>query len=205
MRAWRTASQRHNKPLRPAQAYHSLASVSASLGSRTPIVSACGMAKQYLVPGWRVGWLTFFGPGVSELKAGVARLSQVVLGASSIAQAASAALLNSDTTEFKTALNAKLAGQALALQSSLSGAHGLKIVKAQGAMYTMVQIEVAKFKDIRDDVDFTRMLLEEFNVFALPGSAFGIDNYFRAVYCAPEGMLREAGGRIKEFCERHRA
>ena len=189
-----------------SQTYHSLASVSATLLSGSlPVVSTCGMAKQYLVPGWRVGWLTFYGPDLADLKAGVHRLAQVVLGACSLAQAASARALGEDLNSFKRELNEKLAGQAAALEGALEGSHGLTVVKAQGAMYTMVKLDPSAFSDVADDVEFTRMLLEEFNVFALPGSAFGIDNFFRAVYCAPEGMLKEAGERIKQFCKKHKA
>ena len=106
---------------------------------------------------------------------------------------------------FKEGVNRQLAGQAAVLEDSLAGCHGLTVVKAQGAMYTMVRLDPAAYKDIKDDVDFTKMLLEEFNVFALPGSAFGVENFFRAVFCAPGGMLGEAGGRIREFCEKHKA
>ena len=39
--------------------FHPMASVAASLGNEVPIITASGLAKQYLVPGWRVGWIVF--------------------------------------------------------------------------------------------------------------------------------------------------
>lgn len=59
------------------------------------------MAKQYLVPGMRVGWLMFYGEGLDALKGGVKNLSQVVLGACHLAQQASSVALDDGCVEFK--------------------------------------------------------------------------------------------------------
>jgi tyrosine aminotransferase len=39
--------------------FHPMAQVAARLGQQVPIITASGLAKQFLLPGWRVGWLTF--------------------------------------------------------------------------------------------------------------------------------------------------
>jgi len=39
--------------------FHPLANVADSLGREVPVITASGLAKQYLVPGWRVGWIVF--------------------------------------------------------------------------------------------------------------------------------------------------
>lgn len=36
-----------------------LAKIAARLGREVPVISASGLAKQFLLPGWRVGWITF--------------------------------------------------------------------------------------------------------------------------------------------------
>jgi tyrosine aminotransferase len=36
-----------------------LAHVAAELGRRVPVITASGIGKQYLLPGWRVGWICF--------------------------------------------------------------------------------------------------------------------------------------------------
>jgi tyrosine aminotransferase len=46
-------------------------------------------------------------------------------------------------------------------------------------------------------------LLEEENVFVLPGKIFKIENFIRIVICPPPEMLREAVDRIRQFCQRH--
>jgi tyrosine aminotransferase len=39
--------------------FHPLAEVAASMGRTVPVVTASGLGKQYLIPGWRVGWIVF--------------------------------------------------------------------------------------------------------------------------------------------------
>ena len=65
----------------------------------------------------------------------------------------------------------------------------------------MVQLDHARLR--MDDAEFTHKLLEEESVFVLPGSCFGMENFFRIVLCPPGDKLKEAVGRIREFCERH--
>lgn len=46
-------------------------------------------------------------------------------------------------------------------------------------------IEVEKFEDIKDDVDFTQKLLAEECILVLPGTIFQIPNYVRLVSRPP--------------------
>lgn len=39
--------------------FHPIAQVAAQLGRHVPVITASGISKQFLLPGWRVGWLTF--------------------------------------------------------------------------------------------------------------------------------------------------
>jgi tyrosine aminotransferase len=36
-----------------------MAQVAAKLGRQVPVITASGLAKQFLLPGWRVGWICF--------------------------------------------------------------------------------------------------------------------------------------------------
>jgi tyrosine aminotransferase len=39
--------------------FHPLAQVAAKLGRQVPVITTSGLSKQFLLPGWRVGWTTF--------------------------------------------------------------------------------------------------------------------------------------------------
>jgi len=195
--------------------YVSCATVSKKLGNVVPVISACGLAKQFLVPGWRVGWLTFHDTdcgAAKEIKAGVMRLAQVVLGATHLCQAAVPSVLcpegeseKNKIAAFKKQLNETFEAQSSFTCEALQKCHGLRVVPSCGAMYVMVEILIDEFDgSFEDDVGFTGKLLEEENVFALPGSCFGAKNFFRVVYCAPTDMLGKAYERIGAFCDAHK-
>ena len=56
---------------------------------------------------------------------------------------------------------------------------------------------------IQNDIDFTQLLLEEQNVFVLPGSIFDAPGFFRVVLCAPTEILSQAADRIRLFCSKY--
>ena len=78
-------------------------------------------------------------------------------------------------------------------------------VVPQGAMYAMLGINMALFdpKIIPDDAVFAQLLLQEENLFVLPGKCFNLDNFVRLVTCCPAEMLEDACERLKAFCARH--
>ena len=189
--------------------FHPLASVAACMGDRVPVITCSGLAKQFLLPGWRIGWAVFrdnkFG-SLSQVQAGAKRLAQIILGASHLAQRAIPVLLdrdNQDVTEWKETLRFKFEEQASCIASRLSQIQGLEVLPSGGAMYMMVRIKRDKFEDTFDDQVFSRLLLREENVFVLPGTCFGFPDAFRLVFSAPVSLLEEAADRIEEFCDRH--
>jgi tyrosine aminotransferase len=207
-------------------AFRPMAEVAAQLGREVPVIAASGLGKQYLVPGWRVGWIVFHDNrhgSLRQVKEGARRLAQVVLGASHLAQVAVPAVLDPPSDEgrssvatWKAELYRTVEKQAKLLCGMLDyECRGLDVISPQGAMYAMVRIDVDAFDDyIVDDVSFMGLLLEEENVVVLPGRAFGLgqgddakggDNAhaFRVAFCAPKEVLREAAGRIASFCFRH--
>jgi tyrosine aminotransferase len=42
-----------------SKTFHPMAQVASKLGNQVPVITASGLAKQYLLPGWRIGWITF--------------------------------------------------------------------------------------------------------------------------------------------------
>uniref|UniRef100_A0A3Q3WNJ9 Tyrosine aminotransferase n=1 Tax=Mola mola TaxID=94237 RepID=A0A3Q3WNJ9_MOLML len=178
----------------------------ASLSSDVPVLSCGGLAKRWLVPGWRMGWIlihdrnNIFG---SEIRQGLVKLSQRILGACSIVQGALECILNNTPQSFFNSTISFLKSNAEICFSELSTIPGLNPVMPSGAMYLMVGIEMDHFPDFKNDVDFTEQLVTEQSVFCLPASAFEYPNFFRIVVTVPEEMMVEACARIREFCQHH--
>jgi tyrosine aminotransferase len=187
----------------------SVAQVACEMGNQVPVIIASGMGKQFLLPGWRVGWVVFCDNAHGSLRAveaGAKRLAQVVLGASHLAQVAVPALLdasNSHVRDWKLHLCRTLENQANLVTRALSDAPGLHLCPPAGAMYIMIKLDLDRFSNVAGDVEFCSLLLKEENVVLLPGSCFGAPGYVRIVYCAPPAVLEEAADRMKAFCFRH--
>jgi tyrosine aminotransferase len=60
----------------------------ASLTATVPVIAVGGLAKQFLVPGWRCGWAMVHDRGgvLEGLKGGMTNLSQISLGANTLVQ-----------------------------------------------------------------------------------------------------------------------
>ncbi|XP_068595800.1 tyrosine aminotransferase [Brachionichthys hirsutus] len=178
----------------------------ASLGSDVPILSCGGLAKRWLVPGWRLGWILIhdrhdiFG---SEIRQGLVKLSQRILGACSIVQGALETILNNTSQSFFQDTISFLKSNSEICFNELSTIPGLNPVMPSGAMYIMVGIDMDRFPDFKSDIDFTERMVTEQSVFCLPASAFEYENYFRIVVTVPEDMMLEACRRIREFCQHH--
>lgn len=177
----------------------------ATLTETVPILAVGGLAKQFLVPGWRLGWILIHDRNnvFAEVKQGIMQLSQLILGPNSLTQSVLPEILANTPAEFFDGLMQTLEENSTFSLDKISKIKGLKPVVAQGAMYQMVEIDISAFNGITDDMDFMRKLLAEESVFVLPGSIFGLKNFFRIVFCAPIPMLETAYKRMDEFCQRH--
>jgi tyrosine aminotransferase len=140
---------------------------------------------------------------VIQLRNGLVMLAQKIVGPNSLIQGALPDILKNVPESYFQELNHTLEDQAKFCVEKLSGVAGLKPVSPQGTMYIMVEVLAEKFPDIQDDVEFCSKLLSEERVMLLPGKAFGMDNFFRIVFCGPKAKLGEAVERISEFCNRH--
>lgn len=179
----------------------------ASLTTEVPVLTVSGIAKRFLVPGWRLGWISIHdrnGLFAKAVRPGLKNLSQLILGANTLIQAALPDILANTPPSFFEHVHSVLEAHATLCFEALSRVRGLRPVMPDGAMYIMVGIELAEFKDIEDDRDFTRKLLKEQSVFCLPAVIFDFPNYFRIVTTVPHDKLQVALSRISDFCQAHR-
>jgi len=185
----------------------------AGLSRNVPIIAAGGLAKEFVVPGWRVGWVVVHDRNnrLEAVRKGFFALSQLTLGANALVQSVIPTVLDpepgtreaAELKQFKDRYLGELQSNCDFTINALAGVPGIHIVAPQGAMYGMIQIKVEEFEDIASDVEFANKLLNEQAVFLLPGQCFGIANFVRIVFAAPVQKLNTAYKRIGEFCRKH--
>ncbi|KAK9667525.1 hypothetical protein K7432_017746 [Basidiobolus ranarum] len=164
-----------------------------------------GLAKRYLVPGWRVGWVLVHDRNevLSAVREGLISLSQMIIGANTVIQTALPEILHNTPESFYEETNKQMEENARLSSEILSRIPGLRVIEPQGAMYMMIEIKPEEFKDIKDDVEFSEKLLGEESVIILPAQCFKLSNYARLVITAPKERLIEAYERIETFCANH--
>lgn len=179
----------------------------ATLEPAIPLLTCGGIAKRFLVPGWRLGWILIHEPvalqGVlQQIRGALVDLAGLILGANSLVQGALPAIFARVPSSAHTAVNEYLATNANVIYECLQGIPGLRLLRPQGAFYMMVGVQMEHF-DLADDVQLCERLIAEESVVCLPGVIFGMPNYIRLVYCAPPEMIGTACTRLKAFFQRH--
>lgn len=174
----------------------------AEISENVPTLVVGGLAKQFMIPGWRLGWVEIHDRNdrfKDEIRPGLADLMTLILGPNTITQEMVPFFLEKTQQSYYDEVMQQLEGNSLVIKKKLENCPGLKVIEPQGAMYVLIQITRP---DIMNDVELTGALLQEESVFVLPGSSFGADNFFRIVTSPPAEKLEEACERIKAFCER---
>ncbi|XP_014676018.1 PREDICTED: tyrosine aminotransferase-like [Priapulus caudatus] len=177
----------------------------ASLTTKVPVLSCGGLTKRFLIPGWRMGWITIHDRNdiFKEVRLGLTALTQRILGPNSLVQAAIPKILTQIPQKYFDDTLAILQRNAEIGYNALCNVPGLKPVMPAGAMYMMVGLEMDRFPAFGNDLEFTEKMVEEQSVFCLPTQCFAYSNYFRIVLTVPEEKLVEACERITEFCHNH--
>ncbi|XP_031345368.1 tyrosine aminotransferase [Photinus pyralis] len=178
----------------------------AAVNSRVPVLVCGGLAKRFLVPGWRLGWILFndpIGAFDSEVRKGLTCLSQKTIGSNSLVQGALPKILELTPQSFYDDLNNTLYQHAKLAYDILAKIDGLTPYMPAGTMYMMIKIEIQCFPQFRTGLELMQRLMEEESVFCLPGECFGISGFMRIVLTVPFDMLKEACERMSAFCIRH--
>ncbi len=173
----------------------------ASLAKDVPVLTLGSLSKNYLCPGWRVGWIAFTGNGIEEYKKAVFQLARARLCAVSPQQYAVKAALEGSQTHIKV-MNEKLQQRRDITFRRLNEIKGISCVKPQGAFYAFPQIHAK----ISSDKDFVYQFLEEEKVLTVFGSGFGQKpgtQHFRIVFLPDEKTLAEAYDRLERFMKRN--
>lgn len=122
------------------QRYHPMASISTKHTIGVSILTCSGLAKRFLVPGWRVGWILVHDTSgaMQKIRKALVDLSGLLLGANSVAQAAMPLIFERVPESFFAEVNAYLEHNARFAETELVRMPGLHAIRPQGTLYMMV-------------------------------------------------------------------
>jgi aminotransferase len=169
-------------------------SIASLPGMEERTITINGMSKTYSVTGWRVGW-TIAPPTIADAIRKVHDF--LTVGAPAPLQEAGAAALSLPESYYKN-LAEGYRKRRDRLIPALEDA-GFRCFRPRGAYYVMT--DIGKF-GFSDDVTFTKYLVSEIGVAAVPGSSFYRDpkdgaQQVRFAFCKRDETLDEAAKRLR--------
>ena len=141
----------------------------ATLSPDYPIITCSGLAKRFMIPGWRLGWVAIHDPNnqAHALRGAYFNLACLILGPCTLVQAALPLIFENVPREFDLQVNAILQENAQAFCDPFkeNPQCGLEVILPQGSMYLLIRLPPGT-----DDIEFCRSLLAAENVSLLPGT-----------------------------------
>ena len=159
-----------------------------------------GVAKTYAMTGWRVGWM--IGPK-DVIKAATNLQSHLSSNVSNVSQNAAVAALTGDLEAVHTMGKAFNRRRKLIVQL-LNEIPGVECPTPTGAFYVYPSVKGVLGKEIRGkrpqtSAELATLILEEVEVAAVPGEAFGPSGYLRFSYALGDDDIVEGIGRVKKL------
>jgi tyrosine aminotransferase len=204
-------AEKYKLPIISDEIYHELvfenveSILFSSLTDVVPVLSCGGLAKRFMIPGWRLGWIVIYDKQgyMSDIRSGLIALSTRIMGANSLVQGALPKILKETDSSYYKACISQIQKNAELAFEKLSNVTGLMPIMPRGAMYMMIGIDMERFPPFKNDCQFAEAMISEVSVFCLPATCFKYPNYVRIVLTLPENKMKEACERIALFCENH--
>src|SRR6516162_4920160 len=152
-----------------------------------------GFAKAWSMTGWRLGFLAAPEPIAKAIDA---VQSHSTSNPTSFAQKGAVAALTGSQEHLKAWL-AEFDRRRTFAWKKLNTIPGISCVNAKGAFYLFPNISKTGLKSS----DFCAKLLEAEKVAAVPGIAFGADDYIRISYATSMATIEKGLERIERFCK----
>ena len=168
------------------------------LADRTIIIN--GVAKTYAMTGWRVGWM--IGPK-DLIKAATNLQSHLSSNVSNVSQRAAIAALTGDLSAVHKMGEAFDRRRKLIVKL-LNEIPGVNCPTPTGAFYVYPSVKGVLGKTIRGktpktSAELATLILDEVEVAAVPGEAFGPSGYLRFSYALGDEDIVEGIGRVKKL------
>ena len=196
-RVWVFADDMYEHIVYDGFRFATIAEACPALYERTLTVNGC--SKAYAMTGWRIG----FAGGAAWLIKAMAKLqSQSTSNPCSISQAAATAALSGDQSFLAERAAAFQTRRDLVVEM-LNAVDGIRCPRPEGAFYVYPDISGLIGKSapsgrvIASDEDYVGYLLDEAQVAAVHGAAFGLSPAMRISYATSDDLLRTACERIQ--------
>ncbi|MBM3698940.1 MAG: pyridoxal phosphate-dependent aminotransferase [Actinobacteria bacterium] len=168
------------------------------LADQTIIIN--GVAKTYAMTGWRVGWM--IGPK-DLIKAATNLQSHLSSNVSNVSQRAAIAALSGDLSAVHKMGEAFDRRRKLIVKL-LNEIPGVSCPTPTGAFYVYPSVKNLLGKEIRgkrpkSSAELATLILDEVEVAAVPGEAFGPSGYLRFSYALGDEDIVEGIGRVKKL------
>ena len=173
----------------------SLPVIVPEMADKTIIIN--GVAKTYAMTGWRVGWM--IGPK-DVIKAATNLQSHLTSNVSNVSQRAAIAAVTGDLTAVHE-MGAAFNRRRKLIVDLLNKIPGVNCPTPTGAFYVYPSVKGVLGKEIRGkkpatSAELATLILEEVEVAAVPGEAFGPSGYLRFSYALSDAEIVEGIGRV---------
>lgn len=188
----------YEKLIYDGEKHISIASLSEDAFERTVVIN--GVSKTYAMTGWRLGYVAA-SKEITKLMTSIQ--SHMTSNVNTIAQYAAIEALNGPIEDLNTMVK-EFERRRNFMVDRLSKIDGVSIIKPSGAFYIMVNISsyfntTFKGEEIKNSLDFSRVLLDEEKVAVIPGAGFGLDEYIRLSYATSMDIIETGIDRIAMF------
>ena len=188
----------YEKLIYDGEKHISIASLSQDAFERTIVIN--GVSKTYAMTGWRLGYVAA-SKEITKLMTSIQ--SHMTSNVNTITQYATIEALNGPVEDLKNMVK-EFERRRNFMVDRLSKIDGVSIIKPSGAFYIMVNISsyfntTFKGEEIKNSVDFARVLLDEEKVAVIPGAGFGLDEYIRLSYATSMDIIETGIDRIATF------
>ncbi|RFM23748.1 MAG: aminotransferase class I/II-fold pyridoxal phosphate-dependent enzyme [Candidatus Thermochlorobacter aerophilum] len=170
-------------------------------GEDLPVITMESLSKNYLAPGWRLGWMMVTNSHLMpDLMAAIRKLADARLCAPIPPQHVIKTAMSLPPSYLDSTMQ-RLRAQRDITFEMLNRISGMRCNKPEGAFYAMAQMNL-EHGELGTDEEFVLGLLREKGVLFVHGSGFGTnpkDGFFRIVFLPDTETLREVYTRVADF------
>ncbi len=175
----------------------------ASINPDASVITFGGLSKNYMVPGYRIGWGIVSGQKevLADYIEAINKMLRARLSANHPEQYGIPVALDGTNEHLVVAME-KLTRRRNITVEMLNAIDGISCVKPEGAFYAFPSVELKN-----KDSHFISELIKETGVVVVPGSGFGQKpntNHFRVVFLPQEDVLEKAYKSIGTFYAKYK-